>query len=129
MVTSTSAKCTRGSIIALFNELRQEPAGCQYKTLYYTADSKGTGASDYNMGIVKEIADFGNAFIKINNDFISSQQLDKKTWAYSANTNFAFNSIKIKMDRGKSDELTVVSADGNTAAGTYNWYVSDDNIH
>ena len=130
MVTSTSAKCTRGSVIAFYstNYVKNLP-DANIKTLYYTADSKGTGASDYNMGIVKEIADFGNEFIKINNDFISSQQLDKKTWAYSASTNFAFNSIKIKMDRGTSDVLTVVSADGNTAAGTYNWYVSDDNIH
>ena len=128
MVTSTSAKCTRGSVIAFYaaNYVKNLP-DANIQTLYYTTASKGTGASDYNMGIVKEIADFGNDFIKINNDFISSQQLDKKTWAYSANTNFAFNSIKIKMDRGTSDVLTVVSADGNTAAGTYNWYVSDDN--
>lgn len=130
MVTSNSIKCTRGSVIAFYstNYVKNLP-DANIKTLYYTADSKGTGESDYNMGIVKEIADFGNAFIKINNDFINSQQLDKKTWAYSANTNFAFNSIKIKMDRGTSDVLTVVSADGNTAAGTYNWYVSDDNIN
>lgn len=130
MVTSNSIKCTRGSVIAFYstNYVKNLP-DANIKTLYYTADSKGTGESDYNMGKVKEIADFGNAFIKINNDFISSQQLDKKTWAYSANTNFAFNSIKIKMDRGTSDVLTVVSADGNTAAGTYNWYVSDDNIN
>lgn len=130
MVTSSSAKCTRGSVIAFYaaNYVKNLP-DANIQTLYYTKASEGTGASDYNMGIVKEIADFGNEFIKINNDFISSQQLDKKTWAYSASTNFAFNSIKIKMDRGTSDVLTVVSADGNTAAGTYNWYVSDDNIH
>lgn len=130
MVTSTSAKCTRGSVIAFYaaNYVKNLP-DANIKTLYYTKASEGTGASDYNMGIVKEIADFGNNFIKINNDFISSQQLDKKTWAYSASTHFAFNSIKIKMERGKSDVLTVVSADGNTAAGTYDWYVSDDNIH
>lgn len=130
MVTSSSIKCTRGSVIAFYaaNYVKNLP-DANIQTLYYTKASKGTGASDYNMGIVKEIADFGNDFIKINNDFISSQQLDKKTWAYSANTNFAFNSIKIKMDRGTSDVLTVVSANGKTAAGTYNWYVSDDNIH
>lgn len=130
MVTSSSIKCTRGSVIAFYaaNYVKNLP-DANIQTLYYNADSKVTGASDYKMGIEKEIAAFGNAFIKINNDFISSQQLDKKTWAYSANTNFAFNSIKIKMERGTSDELTVVSADGNTAAGTYNWYVSDDNIH
>ena len=130
MVTSTSAKCTRGSVIAFYstNYVKNLP-DANIQTLYYTIASKGTGASDYNMGRMKEIAAFGNEFIKINNDFISNQQLDKKTWAYSASTNFAFNSIKIKMDRGTSDVLTVVSADGNTAAGTYNWYVSDDNIH
>lgn len=130
MVTSSSIKCTRGSVIAFYaaNYVKNLP-DANIQTLYYNAASKGTGASDYNMGRVKEIADFGNDFIKINNDFISSQQLDKKTWAYSASTNFAFNSIKIKMVRGTSDVLTVVSADGNTAAGTYNWYVSDDNIH
>lgn len=130
MVTSSSIKCTRGSVIAFYaaNYVKNLP-DANIQTLYYTKASEGTGASDYNMGIVKEIADFGNDFIKINNDFISSQQLDKKTWAYSASTNFAFNSIKIKMDRGTSDVLTVISADGNTAAGTYNWYVSDDNIH
>ena len=129
MVTSTSAKCTRGSVIAFYstNYVKNLP-DANIQTLYYTAASKGTGASDYNMGIEKEIAAFGNEFIKNNNDFISSQQLDKKTWAYSASTNFAFNSIKIKMDRGTSDVLTVVSADDKTAAGTYNWYVSDDNI-
>ena len=129
MVTSTSAKCTRGSVIAFYstNYVKNLP-DANIQTLYYNADSKVTGASDYKMGIEKEIAAFGNEFIKNNNDFISSQQLDKKTWAYSADTNFAFNSIKIKMNRGTSDELTVVSADGNTAAGTYNWYVSDDNI-
>ena len=32
------------------------------------------------------------------------------------------------MDRGTDDTLTVVSADGKTATGTYNWYVSNDNI-
>ena len=129
MVTSSSIKCTRGSVIAFYgaNHVKNLP-NANIQTLYYTAASKGTGASDYNMGIEKEIAAFGNEFIKINNDFISSQQLDKKTWAYSASTNFAFNSIKIKMDRGTSDVLTVVSADDKTAAGTYNWYVSDDNI-
>lgn len=127
MVTSTSAKCTRGSVIAFYstNYVKNLP-DANIKTLYYTADSKGTGASDYNMGIVKEIADFGKDFININNNFISSQQLDKKTWAYSANTNFAFNSIKIKMDRGTSDVLTVVSADGKTAAGTYDWYATNE---
>lgn len=130
MVTSSSIKCTRGSVIAFYaaNYVKNLP-DANIQTLYYNADSKVTGASDYKMGIVKEIADFGNDFIKINNEFISSQQLDKKTWAYSAKTNFAFNSIKIKMDRGTDDVLTVVSADGNTAAGTYNWYVSDDNIN
>ena len=130
MVTSNSIKCTRGSVIAFYstNYVKNLP-DANIQTLYYNADSKVTGESDYKMGIVKEIADFGNEFIEINNKFISSQQLDKKTWAYSANTNFAFNSIKIKMDRGTSDVLTVVSADGNTAAGTYNWYVSDDNIN
>lgn len=127
MVTSTSAKCTRGSVIAFYstNYVKNLP-DANIQTLYYTKASKGTGASDYNMGIVKEIADFGNEFIKINNDFISNQQLDKKTWAYSASTNFAFNSIKIKMVRGTSDVLTVVSADGNTAAGTYDWYATNE---
>ena len=130
MVTSSSIKCTRGSVIAFYaaNYVKNLP-DANIQTLYYTKASEGTGASDYNMGIVKEIAAFGNEFIEINNKFISSQQLDKKTWAYSAKTNFAFNSIKIKMDRGTSDVLIVVSADGNTATGTYNWYVSDDNIN
>ena len=129
MDTSSSIKCTRGSVIAFYgaNYVKHLP-NANIQTLYYTAASKGTGASDYNMGTEKEIADFGNEFIKITNDFISSQQLDKKTWAYSASNNFAFNSIKIKMDRGTDDVLTVVSADGNTATGTYDWYVSDDNI-
>lgn len=127
MVTSTSAKCTRGSVIAFYstNYVKNLP-DANIQTLYYTTASKGTGASDYNMGIVKEIAAFGNEFIKINNDFISNQQLDKKTWAYSASTNFAFNSIKIKMDRGTSDVLTVVSADGKTAARTYDWYATNE---
>lgn len=127
MVTSSSIKCTRGSVIAFYstNYVKNLP-DANIQTLYYTTASKGTGASDYNMGIVKEIAAFGNEFIKINNDFISNQQLDKKTWAYSASTNFAFNSIKIKMDRGTSDVLTVVSADGKTAAGTYDWYATNE---
>ena len=130
MVTSNSIKCTRGSVIAFYstNYVKNLP-DANIQTLYYTEASKGTGTSDYNMGIVKEIAAFGNDFIKINNDFISSQQLDKKTWAYSADTNFSFNSIKIKMDRRTDDVLTVVSADGKTATGTYNWYVSNDNIN
>ena len=129
MVTSSSIKCTRGSVIAFYsaNYVKNLP-DANIQTLYYNADSKVTGASDYKMGIEKEIAAFGNEFIKINNDFISSQQLEKKTWAYSEKTNFAFNSIKIKMDRGTDDVLTVVSADGNKATGTYDWYVSDDNI-
>ena len=127
MVTSTSAKCTRGSVIAFYstNYVKNLP-DANIQTLYYNADSKVTGASDYKMGIEKEIAAFGNEFIKNNNDFISNQQLDKKTWAYSADTNFAFNSIKIKMDRGTDDVLTVVSADGKTATGTYNWYATNE---
>lgn len=128
MVTS-SIKCTRGSVIAFYstNYVKNLP-DANIQTLYYTEASKGTGTADYNMGIVKEIAAFGKEFIDINNKFISSRQLDKKTWAYSASTNFAFNSIKIKMDRGTSDVLTIVSTDGNIAAGTYDWFVSDDNI-
>lgn len=127
MVTSSSIKCTRGSVIAFYstNYVKNLP-DANIQTLYYTEASKGTGTADYNMGIVKEIAAFGNEFIKINNDFISNQQLDKKTWAYSASTNFAFNSIKIKMDRGTSDVLTVVSADGKTAARTYDWYATNE---
>lgn len=127
MVTSSSIKCTRGSVIAFYstNYVKNLP-DANIQTLYYNADSKVTGASDYKMGIEKEIAAFGNEFIKNNNDFISSQQLDKKTWAYSADTNFAFNSIKIKMDRGTDDVLTVVSADGKTAARTYDWYATNE---
>ena len=127
MVTSTSAKCTRGSVIAFYstNYVKNLP-DANIQTLYYNADSKVTGTSDYKMGIEKEIEAFGNEFIEINNKFISSRQLDKKTWAYSASTNFAFNSIKIKMNRGTSDVLTVVSADGKTAAGTYDWYATNE---
>ena len=127
MVTSTIAKCTRGSVIAFYaaNYVKNLP-DANRETLYYTADSKVTGKDDYNLGTEKEISTFGSEFIKINNDFISSLQLDKKTWAYSASTNFAFNSIKIKMERGKNDVLTVVSADGKTAAGTYDWYATDE---
>lgn len=127
MDTSTIAKCTRGSVIAFYaaNYVKNLP-DANRETLYYTADSKVTGKDDYNLGTEKEISTFGSEFIKINNDFISSLQLDKKTWAYSASTNFAFNSIKIKMERGKNDVLTVVSADGKTAAGTYDWYATDE---
>ena len=127
MVTSASAKCTRGNVIAFYGSTYvNNLPNANRETLYYTADSKVTGKNDYNLGTEKEISTFGSEFIKINNDFISSLQLDKKTWAYSADTNFAFNSIKIKMERGTSDVLTVVSADGKTAAGAYDWYATDE---
>ena len=123
----TSEKCTRGNVIAFYGPTHvNNLPNANRETLYYTADSKVTGKNDYNLGTEKEISTFGSEFIKINNDFISSLQLDKKTWAYSAGTNFAFNSIKIKMERGTSDVLTVVSADGKTAVETYDWYATDE---
>ena len=128
MVTSTDTKkCKKGNIIAFYDATYvQYLPNANRETLYYTADNKVTGKDDYNLGTEKEISTFGSEFIKINNDFISSLQLDKKTWAYSASTNFAFNSIKIKMERGTNDVLTVVSADGKTAAGAYDWYATDE---
>ena len=123
----TSEKCTRGNVIAFYGPTYvNNLPNANRETLYYTADNKVTGKNDYNLGTEKEISTFGSEFIKINNDFISSLQLDKKTWAYSASTNFAFNSIKIKMERGTNDVLTVVSANGSTAAGAYDWYATNE---
>ena len=141
LTTSTNTeRCKKGSVMASNSgsmDFVNEKADGQpiTSTWYYTAANKVTGNKDYKYGTEKSIdaidestgMTFGKTFVNQINQYISDKKLDKKSWAYSGNSKFAFSNIKLKAERGKQDVLTVVNEDGTTNSEKYDWFVSQDN--
>ena len=138
--STTTAKCKKGSVMASNSgsmDFIDQTADGQLitSTWYYTAANKVTGNNDFKYGTVKSIdaidestgMTFGKTFVNQINQYISDKKLDKKSWAYSGNSKFAFSNIKLKAERGKQDVLTVVNEDGTTNSEKYDWFVSQDN--
>ena len=139
--SATTEKCKKGSVMASNSgsmEFINETADDQpiTSTWYYTAANKVTGNKDYKYGTVKSIdaidestgMTFGKTFVDQITQYISDKKLDRKSWAYLGDSNFTFRNIKLKLERGKDDVLTVVDENGITSNDTYNWYVlSKDN--
>ena len=141
LTTSTNTeRCKKGSVMASNSgsmDFVNEKADGQpiTSTWYYTAANKVAGNKDYKYGTEKSIdaidestgMTFGKTFVNQINQYISDKKLDKKSWAYSGNSKFAFSNIKLKAERGKQDVLTVVNEDGTTNSEKYDWFVSQDN--
>lgn len=126
---TTSNKIFRGSLF-VFNDKTNNPKQFSESiknTWFYTPTNKVSGTYSYNYGVQKEISENGEAFAKQNNEWLSGNGLDKKIWTF-ADGEFTFSTIKIKLDRGKQDELKVYEGK-NTEPSTakFDWYVSDDN--
>ena len=138
--STTTAKCKKGSVMASNSgsmDFIDQTADGQLitSTWYYTAANKVTESKDFKYGTEKSIdaidentgMTFGKTFVNQINQYISDKKLDKKSWAYSGNSKFAFSNIKLKAERGKQDVLTVVNEDGTTNSEKYDWFVSQDN--
>lgn len=126
---TSSNKIFRGSLF-VFNDKTNNPKQFSESiknTWFYTPTNKVSGTNSYNYGVQKEISENGEDFAKQNNEWLSENGLDKKIWIF-ADGKFAFSTIKIKLDRGKQDELKVYDGK-NTEPSTaqYDWYVSIDN--
>lgn len=126
---TSSNKIYRGSLF-VFNDKTNNPKQFSESiknTWFYTPTNKVSGTNSYNYGVQKEISENGEAFAKQNNEWLSENEPDKKIWIF-ADGKFAFSTIKIKLDRGKQDELKVYDGK-NTEPSTaqYDWYVSTDN--
>ena len=138
---TNTAKCKKGSVMASNSgsmDFINETADGQLitSTWYYTAANKVTGDKDYKYGTEKSIdaidestgMTFGKTFVDQINQYLSNKKLDRKSWAYLGKSNFAFSTVKLKFERGKSDVLTVVNEDSTTNSEKYDWFVSQDNI-
>ena len=128
---TTNGKIFRGSLF-VFNDKKNNPKQFSddiQKTWFYTSANVVSGTNSYNYGVKKDISENGTAFVKLNNDWINENKLDKKTWTYT-DGKFAFSSINLKLDRGTKDMLKVYEGE-NTKPSTaqYAWYVSTDNIN
>ena len=128
---TTNGKIFRGSLF-VFNDKKNNPKQFSddiQKTWFYTSANVVSGTNSYNYGVKKDISENGTAFVKLNNDWINENKLDKKTWIYT-DGKFAFSSINLKLDRGTEDMLKVYEGE-NTKPSTaqYAWYVSTDNIN
>ena len=128
---TNSTKISRGSLF-VFNDNKNNPKQFSddiQKTWFYTSENEVSGTNSYNYGVKKDISENGTAFVKLNNDWINENKLDKKTWTYT-DGKFAFSSINLKLDRGTEDMLKVYEGE-NTKPSTalYDWYVSTDNIN
>lgn len=98
--------------------------GATIDTWFYTQE---VGTNTYSEGNIKEIADFGKKFTDINNNFINTNQLEKKTWAYSSTeSQFSFSSVHLSLKRAATDELTVLTDAGKVSEEKYDWYVTDE---
>ena len=126
---TNSTKISRGSLF-VFNDNKNNPKQFSddiQKTWFYTSENEVSGTNSYNYGVKKDIAENGTAFVKLNNDWINENKLDKKTWTYT-DGKFAFSSINLKLDRGTKDMLKVYEGENTEPSTTlYDWYVSTDN--
>ena len=128
---TTNGKIFRGSLF-VFNDKKNNPKQFSddiQKTWFYTSANVVSGTNSYNYGVKKDISENGTAFVKLNNDWINENKLDKKTWTYT-DGKFAFSSINLKLDRGTEDMLKVYEGENTEPSTTlYDWYVSTDNIN
>ena len=133
MVTSTSTKCSTGSIVAFYDKSFQtgykklEGATATIDTWFYTSE---VGKNTYSEGSIKDIDAFGKEFADINNNFINNKQLEKKTWTYSSTTStsnqFSFSSVHLSLKRAATDELTVLTDAGKVSGEQYDWYATNE---
>lgn len=119
-----------GSIVAFYNSSYQktyktlEGATASIDTWFYTSE---VGTNTYSDGKIKEIAEFGKEFTDINNNFINTHQLEKKTWTYSSTSKqFSFSSVHLTFNRAATDVLTVMTDAGDVSKETYDWYVTNE---
>ena len=132
MVTSTSTKCSTGSIVAFYDKSFQtgykklEGATATIDTWFYTSE---VGKNTYSEGSIKDIDAFGKEFTDINNNFINNKQLEKKTWTYSSTSTskqFSFSSVHLSFKRATTDELTVMTDAGEVSGEKYDWYATNE---
>ena len=126
MVTNKAG--STGSVVAFYGPTYQKTYQTQYgatiDTWFYTSE---VGTNTYSDGKIKEIAEFGKDFTDINNNFINTYQLEKKTWTYSSTqSQFSFSSVHLTFKRAATDELTVMTDAGEVSAENYDWYATDE---
>ena len=126
MVTNKAG--STGSVVAFYGATYQKTYQTQYSatinTWFYTS---AVGTNTYSDGNSKETADFGKDFTDINNNFINSNQLEKKTWTYSSTpSQFSFSSVHLSFNRAETDELTVLTEAGKVSGENYDWYATDE---
>ena len=127
MVTNKAG--STGSVVAFYGPTYQKTYQTQYgatiNTWFYTSE---VGTNTYSDGNIKETADFGKDFTDINNNFINTYQLEKKTWTYSSTpSQFSFSSVHLSFNRATTDVLTVMTDAGVESKETYDWYATDEN--
>ena len=126
MVTNKAG--STGSVVAFYGPTFQQTYKTQYgatiNTWFYTSE---VGTNTYSDGNIKETAGFGKDFTDINNNFINTNQLEKKTWTYSSTSKtFSFSSVHLTFKRAETDELTVLTDAGDVSADNYDWYATDE---
>lgn len=126
MVTNKTG--STGSVVAFYGPTFQQTYKTQYgatiKTWFYTSE---VGTNTYSDGNIKVTADFGKEFTDINNNFINTNQLEKKTWTYSSTpSQFSFSSVHLSFNRATTDVLTVMTDAGVESKETYDWYATDE---
>ena len=126
MITNKAG--STGSVVAFYGPTYQKTYQTQYgatiDTWFYTSK---VGTNTYSDGNIKETADFGKDFTDINNNFINTNQLEKKTWTYSSTpSQFSFSSVHLSFNRATTDVLTVMTDAGDVSADNYDWYATDE---
>ena len=126
MVTNKAG--STGSVVAFYGATYQKTYQTQYSatidTWFYTSE---VGTNTYSDGNIKETANFGKDFTDINNNFINTYQLEKKTWTYSSTpSQFSFSSVHLSFKRAETDELTVLTEAGVESGEKYDWYATDE---
>ena len=126
MITNKAGSA--GNIVAFYNSgfrgTYVTEHGATINTWFYTQE---VGTNTYSDGNIREIAEFGKEFTDNNNNFINTNQLEKKTWTYSSTSNqFSFSSVHLTFNRAATDVLTVLTDAGAVSGETYDWYVTDE---
>lgn len=129
MITN-GKKGSTGSVVAFYSPTHQKnyktnkDFGATINTWFYTQE---VGTNTYSDGNIKKTAEFGKEFTDINNNFINTYQLEKKTWTYSSTSNqFSFSSVHLTFNRAATDVLKVLTDTGEEPGETYDWYVTNE---
>lgn len=127
MITN-GKKGSTGSVVAFYSLTHRNTYKTKYdatiNTWFYTSE---VGTNTYSDGNIKETANFGKDFTDINNNFINTNQLEKKTWTYSSTpSQFSFSSVHLSFNRATTDVLTVMTDAGVESKETYDWYATDE---